>query len=265
MKYTLHRLMSENSRIRINIKFPNHMIMYIKPIIRNLLFGLAFLIFLGGQLKAQGGKVWTFDECLQTAIKNNPGLQQSQLQVQIDENNYLQSKVERYPNANAQVSQDFNFGRSPDPTSNDFVNRAFSSNNFGFSASMPLFNGFSISNTIKRNRTQVDMSKLDAQQAEYDLSLDVSLAYLNILLNQELFEVAEQNVLSTQQQLDRTQKLFDAGAVAENDVIDLKATLANNELAVVSAENDLRISKANLQQFMNIEVTDNFHCSTSCY
>ncbi len=203
-------------------------------------------------------KNWGLQDCIDYAIKQNITIQQSDLQIQVDENNYLQSKASRYPDLNGFANQQFNSGRSIDPFSNQFVTKTINSNNFSLNTSITLFNGFRIDNTIKRNQINVNLSRLSAEQARYDVSLNIALAYLNILLNQELLSVTRQNVLSTQTQLDRTQKLFDAGAVAENDLIDLKATLANNELAVVNAENSIMISSLNLQQLMNLEVSPDF-------
>ncbi|NJL12324.1 MAG: TolC family protein [Microscillaceae bacterium] len=228
-------------------------------------FFISCFLILGGGLLSKAyaqerpsNNVWSLEDCIQYAVKQNISIQQSELQIQIDENNYLQSKISRYPDANAFANQNFAWGRSIDPFTNQFVNQRVNSNNFSISSSVTLFDGLRIGNTIKRNQLNVDISRLDAEQARYDASLNVALAYLNILLNQELLEVARQNVLSTQAQLDRTLKLFEAGAVAENDVIDLRSTLATNELSVVNAENTLLLSKVSLQQLMNLPVGDDF-------
>ncbi|MDX2303902.1 MAG: TolC family protein [Microscillaceae bacterium] len=237
------------------------MTILLKPLFKKSLFGLICLLFISWSVSAQdtpSNNTWSLEQCVQYAIKNNVSVMQSDLQVQVSENNYLQSKVSRYPDLNAGANQNFNWGRSIDPFTNQFVNQRISSNNFSLNSSLTLFDGFSISNTIKRNQIDVEVDRLTAQQSRNDVSLNVALGYLNILLNKELLSVAEQNVLSTQAQLDRTQKLFDAGAVAENDVIDLKATLSNNELAVVNAKNQLQISYVTLQQLMNLPVTLNF-------
>ncbi len=228
----------------------------------NYFLGLLALFFMSvPPLVAQNrpqANVWSLQDCIDYAVKQNISIQQSNLQIQVDENNYLQSKASRYPDVNTFANQQFNSGRSIDPFTNTFVTRRVNSNNFSLSSSLTLFDGNRINNTIKRNKTNIEISRLAAEQAQYDVSINVALAYLNILLNQELLEVAQQNVASTQAQLDRTQKLFDAGAVAENNLIDLKATLANNELAVVSAQNNLLISSVNLQQLMNLEVSEDF-------
>lgn len=205
---------------------------------------------------------WGLEDCIQYALKNNVLVRQNDLRVQINENNFLQSRVSRLPSVNATANQRIAWGRSIDPFSNSFVNEQVNSNDFGLFGNVTLFNGGSINNTIKRNQVDVNASRATAQQTRNDISLNVALAYLNVLLNQELLTVAEQNVVSSENQLERNEKLFAAGAIAENDVIDARAQVANNQLAVVNAENQIRVSKANLQQWMNLPVTESFEIQT---
>jgi outer membrane protein len=210
-----------------------------------------------GQTKPSG-KVWSLKECIEHAQKNNIRVQQSDLQVRVNESNYVQSKMNRYADLNAAASQNIAWGRSVDPFTNSFVNQKVNSNNFSLNASVNLFNGYKITNTIKQNEINIQTARLDAEQMRYDVSLDIALAYLQILQNKELLQVAIQNVDATQKQLDRTQILVDGGALPEKDAFDLKATLANNELDVVTAQNRIITSKVQLQQVMNREVSDDF-------
>lgn len=204
------------------------------------------------------GSTWSLEDCIQYGIKNNIGVQQSDIQIQVSNANLQQSKFARYPNLNASASQGLNFGRSIDPFSNTFVTQQVNNNNFGLSTSVTLFNGYRLQNTIRQNANSVQVNQLNNEQAKQTLSLNIAVAYLNVLLNQELLRTAQTNQISTQAQLERTQKLFDAGAVAEVDVINLKATLANNQLAITNAQNLLASAKVNLQQQMNLPMEGSF-------
>jgi outer membrane protein len=44
----------------------------------------------------------------------------------------------------------------------------------------------------------------------------------------------------------------EAGTLAESNLLDLKAQLANDELTLVNAENNLETAKLNLKQYMNM-------------
>lgn len=205
-----------------------------------------------------GNGIWTLQQCINYAIQHNVSVKQSDLQVLSNQNTLLQSKTARYPSVGASASQNFSFGRNINPVTNSFVQQSIASNRFNINANLMLYNGGQISKNITQNNTNLEISQLNAQQSKNDISLNVALSYLDVLLGQELLEVNQQNVLSTQEQLDRTRKLFEAGAIAENDVIDLEATLANNQLQVTTTENQLMNSKLLLQQYMNLPEDENF-------
>lgn len=238
-----------------------------KPLkMRTQIFGLVSLTiilqFYALSLKAQENPAkqgpWSLQECIDYGIQNNLEVQRNQLTIRSQENTLMQSKVERAPRVNAFANQAFNWGRSIDPFTNDFVNQRVNSNNFSLQADVTIFDGFRNANRIKQNQINVESSRLDMEQSRNNASLNIALSYLQVLQNKELLKVAEQQVASTQLQLDRTQKLFDAGAVAENDVIDLKSQLANDQLAVINAQNQIDIAKVQLQQSMNLPVDSNF-------
>ncbi len=204
------------------------------------------------------GSTWSLEDCIQYGIKHNISVQQSELQIQGANLNLQQSKYARYPNVNANVSQGLNWGRSIDPFTNSFVTQQVNNNNFSISSGVTLFNGYRLQNTIRQNANVVEVNQLNNEQAKQTLSLNIAVAYLNVLLNQELLRTAQTNQLSTQAQLERTQKLFEAGAIAEIDVINLKATLANNQLAITNTQNLLANSKVTLQQQMNLPLEPSF-------
>ncbi|MCU0443551.1 MAG: TolC family protein [Microscillaceae bacterium] len=222
-----------------------------------LLLILASVGFSQAQDKPADG-VWSLEECIKYAIKNNVTVMQNELQVDLATSNLQQSRASRYPSVNASASQALSWGRNIDPGSNQFITQRINSNNFGLQASVPIFNGMQIHNTIKQNQTTLEVNQLNVKQIRNTTALLVATNYLNVLLNKELLNVAEKNVASTKEQLDRTEKLFNAGSIAENDVINLRATLANNELAVVNARNQLDIAKANIQQAMNYPIAGDF-------
>jgi outer membrane protein len=228
-----------------------------KPSWLILLLILASIGFGQAQDKPASG-VWSLEQCIKYAIKNNVSVTQNEIQVDAAISNLQQSRASRYPSVNANASQALNWGRSVDPFTNQFVTQQVNSNNFSLQASVPIFNGMQIQNTIRQNQVNLEVNQLNVKQIRNTTALLVATNYLNVLLNKELLVVADKNVASTKEQLERTEKLFNAGSIAENDVINLRATLANNELAVVNARNQLDIAKANIQQAMNYPIAGDF-------
>jgi outer membrane protein len=148
----------------------------------------------------------TLEECVQIALQNNPQIKQAGLQVAANKNNLIQSKWQRWPNLGFNASQGFSFGRNIDPFTNQFVQRNISFNNLGFNAGATLFNGYQLQNNIKQNDLTLQASEKDLAATRNDIMLNVASAYLNTLSNRELIEVARQQGVATQLQLDRTQR-----------------------------------------------------------
>lgn len=192
------------------------------------------------------------EEAIGIALRNNPQLKKSGLQVQGNILNYEQSKWQRWPSLNFNASQGFSFGRNIDPFTNQFVQQNINFNNYQLGASVTLYNGAQQHNTILQNQLTTQASQKEYDAAKNDLMLNVALAYLQILNNQELVTVADRQMEATQQQVTRMAKLVDAGAEAGAKLLDLRAQLANEELNLLNAENNLEASKLSLKQFMNL-------------
>lgn len=242
---------------------------YLNPFTRNnLQFALFFFIGMIGAfgLQAQGqpenkttkSSGWSIQKCIDYAIEHNIDIKQNSLTIKTNEYNVQQSKLARYPSVNASATQGLNFGRSINPTTNEFINTRALTNNFSLDASVTLYNGGKLQRTVKRDQKTIEISKLDLKATTNTVSLNVATSYLDVLLNQELLRAAQQQVASTKTQLARTEKLLKAGSVAENEVINLRATLANDELQVVTAENNLNLARLRLMQLMNLPSGEKF-------
>lgn len=201
-------------------------------------------------------KTWGLQECIDYALQNNLQLKQSALAVRRDEVALKQSRMAKLPNLNGSASHSYNFGRSIDPFTNQFTTDVIRSNNFGLSSGVTVFNGFQLSNTVKQNEINIQASQQDVKQAENDLKLNIAGAYLNILLNRELVENAELQLQNTQAQIDRTQKLIDAGVLPEANIYDLLSQRATNEQQIVSAKNTLMLAELNLKQLLQLPASE---------
>ncbi len=192
------------------------------------------------------------EQAIGIALKNNPQIRQAGLQVQSSANQFQQSKWQRWPSLNFSASQGFNFGRSIDPYTNQFIQQTIGYNSFNLGAGLTLFNGYQIQNTIRQNGLNAEAAQKDLEARQNEVMLNVALSYLQVLNTQELTEVARSQVSASRLQVERTQKLVDAGSAAQGNLLDMKAQLANDELALVNAENNLESAQLNLKQLMNV-------------
>lgn len=201
---------------------------------------------------SQAANTYSLEDCIRIALETNPTVKISELTVQTNGNIYAQSKWQRWPSISFSASQGFSSGRNIDPFTNQFVQQNVNSNNYQLGGQITLFNGFQIKNNIKFNNENYKASAKDLDAARNDIMLNVALSYLQVMTNIELIEVARLQVEASQLQVDRTAKLVEAGTLAESNLLDLKSQLANDELTMVNAENNLETAKLNLKQLMNM-------------
>jgi outer membrane protein len=200
-------------------------------------------------IQAQQGS-FTLEQAIEQAWQNNLQLQQQRLSVDLAEQNLLQSRASLYPNLNASASHSYNFGRTVDPFTNDFATESVQSNNFNISSGVNLFSGFQVQNTIKQNRYELEAGKFDLERSYNDVALNVAAAYLQILFSLELVENAKNQLEITTLQVDRTNKLVEAGTLPRGSLLTIQAQQATEELQVVNAQNQLDLAYLSLSQIM---------------
>jgi outer membrane protein len=211
--------------------------------------GLALLAF---SLQAFGQTTMTLRQCVETGINNNFDVRQRELQLQSDEANWKQSRLNIFPDLNANAGHSFNQGRSIDPFTNSPVTQSFNSSNYSANSGITLFNGLSIQNSIKQNSLTYQASKMDWQQEKDNLTINIILAYLQVLSNAEQLEQAKNQAALSKQQVDRLDVLNKEGAIKPSDLSDLKGQYASDQLSIISIQNLWETAKISLCQLMNI-------------
>ncbi len=209
-------------------------------------------------LQVHSQEKWTLDRCISYAFDNNIRLKQQGLNIKIAENKLNQSKLELLPSLGAGASQTFRYGRSVDPLTYDFTTENSRGSSFYGSTEIGLFDGFRELNTIKRNKVNLGIILADFETAKNDLSLNITRLFLQILFNQELVQIAIQQVEVTKLQVKTTKRLADAGSLPQGDILEIQAQLAGEELKLVIAKNQLMLSLLELAQLLDLEDVDNF-------
>lgn len=204
-------------------------------------------LFLCAKSQAQ---TYSLQAAIDTALANNISVKQSDLQAQTALVGLNQSKLNVLPYVSADISHGIYNGRSIDPSSNGYVNQNLNSANYQLNSGFVLFNGGNLQNTIRQNAAAYEASRMDLQQAKDNLVLNVILAYLQVLNNQDILLSATNQATVSEKQLDRLDVLNKQGAIKPSEYSDLKGQLMNDQLAIVNARNALESSKLALAQLM---------------
>jgi outer membrane protein len=190
---------------------------------------------------------YTLIECIQLAKNNNPENKIAALQWKISKVDYSNAKTSLLPTLSFNANQGYNMGRSIDRFTNQFVNRTIQSDFFSLGSSLILFNGLQMQNNIKFQRTLSQSTYKELETRNNQIALNVSSGFLNVLLSKEIVSGYKSQIENTQLQLDRTRKMTNAGAIDRSVLLALESQLANEELALIEAVNQLRLNKVNLQ------------------
>jgi outer membrane protein len=217
----------------------------------NRVFISCILLFFS--IVSQAQTTYTLQQCIDLALKNNIPVKQSELEAQRVKTRWNQSRSALLPNLTADASEYLFSGRSIDPSTNAFVNQKYDGGNYGANTEMPLFNGLSLRNTAKQNSFAYEASKMQYQQDQNELIINVILDYLSVLANEDQLQSVYRQAATTQATLDRLNVLNSQGAIKPSDVTDVKGQLMGSQLDILNAKNILETSKLTLAQRINID------------
>ncbi|MBR4480844.1 MAG: TolC family protein [Prevotella sp.] len=216
-----------------------------------------FHLFTFSPLGASAQKQWSLRDCCDYAIEHNISIKQQQNQCRQNELQLSTAKNSRLPDLGGSVGQNFSFGRGL-TAANTYSNTNTSSTSFSLSSSVPLFTGFEIPNQIKLNQLNLEASTADLEKAKNDIRMKVAEAYVQILYDMEIAEVAHRQIEIDSAQVERLQAFVNNGKAAEAELSQQKATLANSRLTATQADNNTRLAVLTLTQLLELPTPDGF-------
>ncbi len=201
--------------------------------------------------------IYTLQQCVETAFKNNADVKQAELLAESARINYNQSKTNILPDLNAGISHSAYNGRSINPYTNSYINEQNNAASYSLQSNIVLWNGCSLHNYMKQNELNYEAGKMDAQNAKDKITISIILNYLYVLSTREQLNIAQSQVEATKKKVDLLEVKNNQGAISPSDLYDMKGQLANDELSVVSTKNSLENAKLTLAQLMNIPYSEN--------
>ena len=206
---------------------------------------------------ASAQKTWSIRECCDYAIEHNISIKQQVNQCRQQEIQLSNAKNSRLPDVSGSVGQNFSFGRGL-TSENTYTNTNTSSTSFQLGASLPIFTGFEIPNQIKLSKLNLEAATADLEKAKNDIRMQVAQAYVQILYDMEIADVACRQISIDSAQVARLQAFVNNGKASEAELSQQKATLANSRLTATQAENNLKLAILSLTQLLELPSPDGF-------
>ena len=179
------------------------------------------------------------------AEKQNPILEAQILNKKVAELQLKQVKGDRYPII--RLNSAYNFSESE--SSLGFVTQSSSKGfNYGFSATLNLFDGFAQNRNEKIAKIQLENSTLAIEQQTQALATTLTTSYQTYLTNLELSKLEEKNEAIAKQNLDITLEKFRIGTIATLEFRTAQLNYINAKVRNSNAQFQAKLSEIALKE-----------------
>lgn len=208
-------------------------------------------------LTAGAQEGWTLSQCIDYALQHNLSVKQTELNVSQRQVELNTARNSMLPGVSASGSQNFSFGRGL-TADNTYANTNTTNTSLSLGASMMLFNGMKTSNNIAMSRLNLEAATADLEKARDDIRVAVAQAYVQILYDMEICDVAAEQVGIDSLQLFRLEEMASNGKCSNAEVAAQRASLAQSRLTAVQADNNLALALLELTQLLELPTPEGF-------
>ncbi len=233
------------------------------------LFVLVWTVFAFGQ---QAEKL-TLEQCIQIAVENNAALQQTRLNNEAADYDVTGSYSDIMPSLDLSFRKgESNIGRSEriitdavigvDPATGQPIYGTVTAttpkqyskdHSFTVTVNQLIYDGGRWWNSIRKANVDKESSDLELQGEESTTVLAVQEAYFDLVKQIKIYDVNKVAVQRSQDQLQRTEKMYELGSRARLDVFQAKVNLGNDRINLLTQENVVEDARRNLNITMGRE------------
>ena len=224
---------------------------------RRIVITAALLAAFAAGAQAQE-RVWTLAQCIDHALENSLRIKQSELGVEQREISLNTAENSRLPGVSASSGQNFSFGRGL-TADNTYANTNTTNTSFSIGADVPVFNGFRIKHNIELSKLDLAAATADLEKARDDIRVAVAQAYVQILYNMEIQDVARRQVEIDSLQVVRLTEMAANGMASRAEVSAQEASLAQSRVSATQAANNLSLAILDLTQLLELPSPEGFH------
>lgn len=180
-----------------------------------------------------------------SAEKQNPQLQLQYINKKIQEYELKQVKANRFPSVS--LSGGYNLIRSQSPFG--FVTESTGRNfNYGFTASLNLFDGLNQNRNEKIAKIQLENTQLQIERQTQQIQSQITSLYQSYLSNLSLLELEKKNEALAKQNMEITLEKFKIGSVAPIEFRTAQENYGNAVIRLTTAELLTKQSEINLKE-----------------
>ena len=198
---------------------------------------------------AEAQMTLSLDQAIEIALSDNPTIVVAGLEVERYDYVKKQTVSALYPKLD--VSGQYSYALRKQEMAQGLAFGGKNTLNATASLSLPLFVP-SVYRQMKLNDTQMALAVESARASRIDMIAAVRAAYYNVLLAEQSMEVLNEAIKTTEEVVQNTKNLYDAGLAAEYDYITAQVQLSNLKPQVIQAQNGIDLTKRQLKMYLSI-------------
>ena len=196
------------------------------------------------------------DRLFEMGMKQNLQLAANRLQEQMAEERARTARTNRLPDIEIGlnggfVGQPVIFERGlSNPTYPDSPDW---SQNYAVNLTQPLYHGGRIKYAIRQADLEKEIAALQTATNRADIKLSLLRQYLNLFSLYKQHEVLTRNINESERRLKDIRQMKQEGLITNNDVLRSEMQLTNNRLALLEAENNIRLASQQLDILLGLD------------
>ena len=232
----------------------------------NFISATALLItnFLSTYLHAQDSSLnasvvhWDLATAIAYAKEKNIQVNIVRLDEKLSEQDLLLARAARYPNLSGSATQSITHSGNTNPVVGGFQTQSNLAGNYSVNSAWTVYRGGYLNYDVKSKGLQLQAADLNVAVAQNDITLQITQAYLNILLSSESISYIQQLATTSQAQYEQGKTRYNAGSISKKDLLQLEAQAATDQYNLVNAQNQYRQNVITLKQILQLPITAEF-------
>lgn len=225
---------------------------------KTILAVLCTVLLTSGSILGQSAQRITLEDAIRISLENNYLLKQAENNLDLADESIRNEMADFLPSVSANfngsrttgqqfIFERFSAGENPFV---DITSQSFSGN---LGASIPIFNGFENIISLRRSQEEQLSREERLQRAREQVIFNTATSFLQVILEEELLEIAKENLATSSKQLEQVQAQVEVGSRPAVDLFNQEAQVANDELAITQRENTLKLNKLQLIRQLQID------------
>lgn len=229
-----------------------------------LLTGFLIASLISNFLEAQDTSIvnsriqWDLSTTIAYAKQNNIQVNISRLDERLSEQDLLLARAARYPNLLGSASQSFTNSKNANPVVGGFQTQSNLAGNYAVNSAWTIYRGGYLNHDVQSKNLQFQAANMNVAVTQNDITLQITQAYLNILLAQENIIYTQELAKTSQTQYEHGKIRYNAGGISKKDLLQLEAQSAGDEYNLVTAQNQYRQNILTLKQIVQLPTTTDF-------